>query len=721
MGGKTRSSRIRGSFELLERRDLLTASALSAANVLVLYNTASLPGTQIANYYAQVHPGVQLLGISGVDPNNEYISADAYLSTIRPQVVAALTPAIDVIVTTKGLPLRICVTETAPKLLSTYLDPSGVSHLITSWHSMSSLESELTDVDTVSTWMMMGDQSFIIPSQFSANPYYLANSPFSYATYHTRLTSRLDGYSVSDVTASIDRAQHAYVGPNNSPNGPFYFLVDNDPTKNYAPTMASLVSNVLNPAGLPVVYDDTTAFVGTAPGPVIGYVSHGTNQASTPANYILSGLNITPANGAVFETWESYNAYTFDPTSTQHSNQGKVAQWLQIGGTAGVGNVDEPGASSSTVTNEDQMFKMLLAGYTFAEAAWSATTQLSYVNTVVGDPLMTWSRLPVARLFYDQSIYDNGIAGVNVGDDQAIATDKVAYVPGSGQSTFANISSYSSGINGLMIDLGGSHPLITANDFAFQVGTSDAPPSSWPVAPSPKTVTVRAGAGDSGADRVELIWDSGAILNTWLEVTVRANANTGLTSPYTFFFGNLPGDTGLGETSDWAYTDATDQYAILSNGQTGLTFTEPLNVAIANPYDVNRDGNVDASDQYIAKVFSRFPHGDLGAINVPVSGYGSAGAAVASVLASSAVGTNGLSSKASDSAGFAQDQESKNPPATLVFPRFPTLADSSLPGADAIAKSEEAGESLQLDDEMLDALISGLTMDRSWGIPKSGN
>ena len=36
------------------------------------------------------------------------------------------------------------------------------------------------------------------------------------------------------------------------------------------------------------------------------------------------------------------------------------------------------------------MFQMLLDGYTWAEAAWNATAQLSYVNTVVGDPLMVY-------------------------------------------------------------------------------------------------------------------------------------------------------------------------------------------------------------------------------------------------------------------------------------------------------------------------------------------
>ena len=43
--------------------------------------------------------------------------------------------------------------------------------------------------------------------------------------------------------------------------------------------------------------------------------------------------------------------------------------------------------------DEDQMFKMLLDGKTWAEAAWSSMRQLSNVNTVVGDLLMTWKQI----------------------------------------------------------------------------------------------------------------------------------------------------------------------------------------------------------------------------------------------------------------------------------------------------------------------------------------
>ncbi len=372
-----------------------TAWAIDASNVLVLYNTASPDGMAIADYYAQVHPGAQLLGLNNV-PTTDDITADTYLSTIRPQVMAALTPKSDVIVTTKGLPLRVNVTEAEPTstwpALPSYVDPSGTTRQILNWKTTSSLESELTTVDKVSTWQMMGDQSYVMSGQFSMNPYYHSTASFSHAAFGTRLTSRLDGYTASDVEASIDRAQNAFIGPANTPNGPFHFLVDNDPSKTYATTMTSLVNNVLKPAGLPLTYDNTSAFVGTTTGPVIAYDSHGANQASTPANYIANGLNITLANGAVFTTWESYNAQSFT-VGGQHGNQGLVADWLAKGGTAGVGNVAEPGASASSVINEDQMFMMLLAGKTFAEAAWSGAMQLSYVNTVVGDSLMTWKQL----------------------------------------------------------------------------------------------------------------------------------------------------------------------------------------------------------------------------------------------------------------------------------------------------------------------------------------
>ncbi len=121
-------------------------------------------------------------------------------------------------------------------------------------------------------------------------------------------------------------------------------------------------------------------------------------------------------------------------------------------------------------------------------------------------------------------------------------------------------------------------------------------PSQWAIAPSPATVTVRAGAGASGSDRVELIWSSGQIVETWLEVTVAANAHTGLTSPDVFYFGNAVGDSGLGDTASYALVNIIDESGVRNNPQLPIN-----NIPLSNFYDFNRDGSVNSLDEAIAR------------------------------------------------------------------------------------------------------------------------
>src|SRR5205814_10173492 len=54
--------------------------------------------------------------------------------------------------------------------------------------------------------------------------------------------------------------------------------------------------------------------------------------------------------------------------------------------------------------------------------------------------------------------------------------------------------------------------------------------SHWSDAPLPTEVLVRRGAGAAGSDRIEIVWPDGAIQKQWLQVTVKADANTGLAS-----------------------------------------------------------------------------------------------------------------------------------------------------------------------------------------------
>src|SRR5262249_11383449 len=107
------------------------------------------------------------------------------------------------------------------------------------------------------------------------------------------------------------------------------------------------------------------------------------------------------------------------------------------------------------------------------------------------------------HIFYNGSAWDNNDPGPNAGDDDAIAPDKSALHRG-GVATFANYTSYSRGINGIMVDIAGLPGNPATGDFTFKVG-NDNNPAAWAVAPAPTSVTVRRGAGDNGSDRVTLI------------------------------------------------------------------------------------------------------------------------------------------------------------------------------------------------------------------------
>jgi hypothetical protein len=203
-------------------------------------------------------------------------------------------------------------------------------------------------------------------------------------------------------------------------------------------------------------------------------------------------------------------------------------------------------------------------------------------------------------VFYNQSSFDGNSDAINAADDAAIATDKSAYLPGSGVATIDNMTSYSRGINGIMVDLASAHGAITAADFTFKVGNDNAP-GSWTEAPTPMAVSVRPGAGVGGTDRIEVTWASGAIVNQWLEVIVKGNdatggfnTNTGLATSDVFFWGSRVGDSGSGSPANAFETTSTDAAQVLLTIGGGRPVTDPR--------DFNRDGQVNSTDGAIVLV-----------------------------------------------------------------------------------------------------------------------
>jgi len=224
-------------------------------------------------------------------------------------------------------------------------------------------------------------------------------------------------------------------------------------------------------------------------------------------------------------------------------------------------------------------------------------------------------------IFYNNSAYDGNDPAANTGDFSAIAPHtpvvgghgphptgrdepgkelgKEALLPGQ-TATYANYTSYSRGINGIMVDLVGLFGTPTTADFEFRVGNHDDP-ASWAVAPTPASITVFPGAGTpngSGApsDRVTIIWSDNAIQNTWLQITVLATAVTGLDSPDVFYFGNAIGDSGSANTSTFAFVTVTDELAARGHPH---NFQNPA--PITDPHDFNKDSFVTVSDELVAR------------------------------------------------------------------------------------------------------------------------
>ena len=219
------------------------------------------------------------------------------------------------------------------------------------------------------------------------------------------------------------------------------------------------------------------------------------------------------------------------------------------------------------------------------------------------------------RIFYNNSKFDGNSAAHGAADDAAIAS-KSALLPG-GTATAANYTSYSRGINGVMIDIAGLNGTPTAADFTFRVGNNNTP-AGWALAPAPANITVRAGAGTGGSSRVTITWADGAIKNTWLQVT--AKTSLGLPAADVFYFGNAFGETGNSAAN--AQVNSTDEIGARSNPK---TFLNPA--LVGDTYDFNRDGFVNATDQIIARSNSTTLAAALKLISVPNGAAGQLGAA----------------------------------------------------------------------------------------------
>jgi ELWxxDGT repeat protein len=208
--------------------------------------------------------------------------------------------------------------------------------------------------------------------------------------------------------------------------------------------------------------------------------------------------------------------------------------------------------------------------------------------------------------FYNNSPADGNDPAADARDDAAVATDKMP-LWANFTATEQNISNYSRGINGIMINLSGlpAGATLSADDFELQVGgeggTAD---STWRPAPNPSAIATRSLPG--GGTRVTLTWPDRAIYNTWLRVKVKATAATGIVTPEVFYFGHLAGDGGAPPAPAAAMASvsaAAPGRAVVDAWDVAMTSRAMAgrNRAPNSPYDYNKDGWVNARDLAIVR------------------------------------------------------------------------------------------------------------------------
>lgn len=196
------------------------------------------------------------------------------------------------------------------------------------------------------------------------------------------------------------------------------------------------------------------------------------------------------------------------------------------------------------------------------------------------------------HVFYNNSKFDGNNVEANTSDNAAIDTQKSALRPGQGTASFANYTSYTKGINGIIIDLTNLPTGSLEDDLSFRVGNATTPTGMSPLLVMPE-ITIRHGAGAGGSDRVTLTWPDGTITNTWLEVTVLASSNTGLATPDVFYFGNV-----IAEAGNVAGNTAVNSNDILLTRANQSGFGS---ATVTNLYDFDRSGKVDSNDILIVR------------------------------------------------------------------------------------------------------------------------
>ncbi len=365
-------------------------------DVLVLSNSSSPISTQVASYFRAQRgiPAVNMCAFAM--PTTDEIDSLEFATiaaTIKNYLVANnLTNAIQYIVTTQGVPLKVRRSS-----------------------SVFSVNSNAASFDSELTLLQSGLEPLIGQNGSRSNPYFGKTVAFSRAANGSiRLVTRLAGYDYTDIAALIDRATQPYMS-----NGTVY--LDWDPTKTYnfyysllVPMMAA--RDTLRARGFSVSFDSTEAYI-TNKTSALGYMSFGSNDAYwTTSGSWKARPNFTWSAKALVETFVSSSGRTFSDSSFVEPTigwQSMTADLIHEGVTGVKGYVYEPYAGS--MAKAHHLYGNWTNGRNLAESFYSASANLSWMDVVIGDPKATLAgngHLPVELVAFS-GLYRNNTITLN--------------------------------------------------------------------------------------------------------------------------------------------------------------------------------------------------------------------------------------------------------------------------------------------------------------------
>lgn len=320
--------------------------------VLVVMNKTSEASLEIGRYYVKQRgiPGGNVVLITA--PEKEQITLEEFRGQVEPLIRNKLKalPKIDYIVLTKGVPLRI---------------QNGAGFSVDSM--IASIEEPLPDADLI-------EPAKVMPK--TKNPYYGKSEAFSAAKFGFYAVTRLDGYTVADAKALVDRSLAA-----KKSDGPFFldamvvakeggYFEMNESLRSAAP--------VLKSKKLTVELEETPAFVD--PGKALaGYATWGSNDGKFDLS-LYKKIKFLP--GALAETFVSTSGRTFMPTT---GGQSLVADLIAQGVTGVKGYVSEP--YTLALARPHILFDRYTSGFNLAESFYAASPLLKWKDVVIGDPL----------------------------------------------------------------------------------------------------------------------------------------------------------------------------------------------------------------------------------------------------------------------------------------------------------------------------------------------